>query len=112
MRLDSHCNNRGYLRNDSVISLRYWVIMKKFAYIVFWCSLVVSVCLLIVGFILPPLGQIDQSVIKAVGELFSFAVLGQIPSIVQIWRDGGKVNITHGDTSIEFSRENENEKTN
>lgn len=40
--------------------------------IVFFVCLVSSICLLVAGFILPPIGIIDNSVLKACGELLGF----------------------------------------
>ena len=43
--------------------------------IAFWVCLAISVTLLTVSFLLPPTGKIDPSVLRAVGEIFGFAVL-------------------------------------
>lgn len=44
--------------------------------IIFWVTFGVSAALIVVGFIIPPTGIIDGSVLTAVGELFAFATLG------------------------------------
>lgn len=66
--------------------------------IAFWLCLVSSICLFVAGFFVPPLGVIDGSVLKAVGILFGFAVLAQIPTIIE---SAEYAKITHGDTTIE-----------
>lgn len=49
----------------------------------FYITLVVSIGLIIGGFFVPPLGVIDGSVITSVGLLLMFAVVAQIPDILQ-----------------------------
>lgn len=66
--------------------------------IIFWVALGISVCLMVVGFLLPPTGVIDPSVLTAVGELFAFAALGVIPSAI---KEGRSIKVTKGDASIE-----------
>lgn len=48
---------------------------------VFWISLVISFILILAGFIAPPMGVIDNSVLIAVGMLLGFVVVYQIPYI-------------------------------
>lgn len=71
--------------------------------IVFYVSLITSVGLLVAGFVLPPQGVIDPSVLTAVGELIGFATIAQIPYIVD---KGKSATISHGNTSISISRRN------
>lgn len=65
--------------------------------------------LLVWGFILPPIGKIDQSVIKAVGEIVVLIVVAQIPTTIEAFKDGGSVKISKGDASLEISK-NENDE--
>ena len=65
----------------------------------FWICLIVGVGLFISGFCVPPMGEIDGSVLKAVGILFGFATLAQIPVIVEA---AEYAKITHGETMIEI----------
>ena len=44
---------------------------------VFYLTLAISLLLIIGGFLLPPMGIIDGSVLTAVGELLMFGVLAQ-----------------------------------
>lgn len=67
--------------------------------IVFWICLSVSVGLLVGGFFTPPQGVIDGSVLTAVGLLFLFASLGQLPLLIQ----GRSVELKHGDTHLTLS---------
>lgn len=64
----------------------------------FWVSLATSVALLVAGFCVPPMGVIDGSVLSAVGILFGFAALAQIPVIIEA---AGYVKMTKGDMTIE-----------
>lgn len=50
---------------------------------VFWISLVISFILILAGFIAPPMGVIDNSVLIAVGMLLGFVVVYQIPYILK-----------------------------
>ena len=45
----------------------------------FYVSLILSILLLVGGFLSPPLGILDCSVLSAVGLLFAFATLAQLP---------------------------------
>lgn len=66
---------------------------------IFWICLIVSIALCITGFILPPTGMIDPSVLTAVGELLGFASIAQIPYLVK----DHNVEIHHGNTSIKVT---------
>lgn len=80
--------------------------MKK--QIAFWICLVVAILLFIIGFFTPPIGMIDGSVITAVGILFGFATLGQIPVIISVAKSA---KVKHGETTIELeAKEIEDEK--
>lgn len=70
----------------------------------FWICLIVSVGLFVAGFCVPPMGEIDGSVLKAVGILFGFAVVAQIPTIIAA---AEYAKITHGDTVIEVDTNHE-----
>lgn len=58
-----------------------------------------SVLLIVAGFLVPPTGVIDPSVLTAVGEIFAFAALAQVPIMLE---SGHKVRINKGDTTIEL----------
>ena len=64
----------------------------------FWICLIVSIGLIVAGFCVPPMGIIDGSVLTAVGILFGFATLAQIPVIIEV---AGYVKMTKGDMTIE-----------
>lgn len=72
----------------------------------FWICLVCSISLLVGGFFAPPMGVIDGSILTGVGILFAFAVLGHIPIIIEL---AGYAKITKGDTTIEISKDDEDE---
>ena len=63
----------------------------------FLLTLLASVVLIIAGFLVPPMGVIDGWVLTAVGELFAFGALAQLPHLVSM---GKEVHIKHGDTSV------------
>ncbi len=62
----------------------------------------VSILLIIAGFLIPPMGVIDGSVLTAVGELLVF------PTIVYGFRAielGLEVKFTKGDASVEITKD-------
>jgi uncharacterized Tic20 family protein len=61
----------------------------------------VAVVLIIAGFFVPPMGIIDGSVIKAVGELFAFAALFEIPHCIIIAKDKN-ISIKHNNTEVKI----------
>lgn len=69
--------------------------------IVFYVSLITSVILLVSGFVVPPTGIIDGSVLSAVGILLGFATVGQLPFIIE---KGRTATIKHGQTEITISK--------
>lgn len=69
--------------------------------VVFAVTLTVSVGLIVAGFIVPPTGVIDPSVLTAVGELFAFAALSQLPFVIA---SGKGITLNHGNTSISVNR--------
>lgn len=71
------------------------------ATITFYTCLIISIILLVVGFIVPPRGIIDGSVLTAVGELFGFATLAMIPRMIK----GRSVELQHGSTSLTLGDE-------
>lgn len=73
----------------------------------FWICLVISIGLLVGGFFAPPMGIIDGSVLTAVGLLFAFGTLAQIPIIIEV---AGYAKFTSGNTTIEISKEDGNDE--
>lgn len=61
-----------------------------------------SIALLVWGFVLPPPGVIDSSVIAAVGELAGFAALWQLAKAID---KGVDAALRKGDTEITISRD-------
>ena len=72
----------------------------------FWICLIVSIGLIVAGFCVPPTGIIDGSVLTAVGILFGFVSLAQIPIIIEV---AGYVKMTKGDMTIEAKGINQNQ---
>jgi len=64
----------------------------------FWICFVTSIGLIITSFFLPPKGQIDPSILQAVGELIAFPTLfAAYECIIR----GIDIKYTKGDTTIE-----------
>ena len=66
---------------------------------VFYVSFILSVLLIIGGFFCPPIGQIDGSVLTAVGLLILFATVVKIPDAI---KEGRNIKISKGDFSAEI----------
>ena len=69
----------------------------------FYLILAISLLLIIGGFLLPPMGVIDGSVLTAVGELLMFGVLAQVPRLMKAAKDGKSIRLQKGDFSAEVS---------
>ena len=79
------------------------VIVEITAMKVFYLTFAISLLLIIGGFLLPPMGIIDGSVLTAVGELLMFGVLAQLPAIIDAAKNGKSVKISKGDFSAEVT---------
>jgi len=69
----------------------------------FYVTFFVSLVLIIGGFLVPPVGVIDGSVITSVGLLLMFAVVAQIPSFLKAVNEGKRIKLQKGDFSVEAS---------
>ena len=65
---------------------------------------IISVLLIIVGFLLPPTGAIDGSVLTAVGELLLFPVVIYGFRAIEL---GLEVKIQKGDTTVEIHKDDD-----
>lgn len=74
---------------------------------VFYITFVLSVALIVGGFFCPPIGQIDGSVLTAVGLLILFATIEKIPEAVKA---GKSIKVQKGDFSAEVSSETKNQE--
>ena len=70
---------------------------------IFYLTFAISLQLIIGGFLLPPMGIIDGSVLTAVGELLMFGVLAQLPSLIDAAKNGKSIKLTKGDFTAEVS---------
>lgn len=71
---------------------------------VFWACLVVTLVLMLLGFYLPPMGEISPSVLQAVGWLFGFAALAKFCETANAaLKAGYDAKVQHGDTKIEIN---------
>lgn len=61
---------------------------------------VISISIAIVGFILPPTGQIDNSVLICIGELGFFSTVSRIPELISALKNGASVDLSFGDKQI------------
>lgn len=69
----------------------FWMVLGEIA-----CG-VVAFGILIIGFLLPPRGSIDPSVIQAVGEIMGFATIWMVPSAIKA---GKRIRVEHGGHSL------------
>lgn len=68
----------------------------------FYVTLTVSIVLIAGGFIVPPTGVIDGSVLTAVGLLLMFTVIEKIPEAIKAGRN---IKVQKGDASLEVTTE-------
>lgn len=73
----------------------------------FYITLVISIGLIVGGFLVPPLGVIDGSVITSVGLLLMFAVVAQVPDILRTIREGKHIKLSKVDFEVEVSADKE-----
>lgn len=66
----------------------------------FYANLVISILLIVGGFLVPPVGIIDGSVLTAVGLLLMFSVIEKIPEAIKA---GKNIKVQRGDSSVEIS---------
>ena len=76
----------------------------EFDKVVFIITLTTSIILAVIGFFCPPQGVIDGSVLLACSIFLGFASLAEVRALVD---DGKSAKFTHGDTSIEIKRYDE-----
>ena len=74
---------------------------------VFYLTLAISLLLIVGGFLLPPTGITDGSVLTAVGELLMFGVLAQVPALIDAAKNGKSVKISKGDFTAEVTSSDE-----
>ena len=70
---------------------------------VFYINLTLSILLIAGGFVCPPIGVIDGSVLTAVGLLLAFAVLARLPAFMEQAAKGKTIRLKKGDFTAEVS---------
>lgn len=63
----------------------------------FWIFSIIGIIMMIAGFVLPPMGQIDNSVLIGVGEIDGIIALG---AVIKAIDKGSSASITHNGTSV------------
>lgn len=87
--------------------------MKKFwknyleTNVFFWVFSIIGVIMMIAGFILPPMGQIDNSVLVGVGEIDGIIALG---TVIKALDRGVDVTAQHNNTSISITNKDEDDE--
>lgn len=80
--------------------LKFLKNLTKSHKIAFWVCLAISTTLLVSSFIIPPTGVIDPSVLRAVGEIFGFAVLYVV---IEALQRGTDVTLQKGDVNLHLN---------
>ena len=75
--------------------------------IVFYTTFIVSLVLMVTGFLTPPLGIIDGSVLTASGILLMFAAVAKTPPIFGSARNGQSIRLQKGDFKAELTPAND-----
>ena len=71
--------------------------VKASTTIAMWVSLLAAIGLYVASFLVPPMGEIHPSVLKAGSWIFAFAGLAELREAVQ---EGLGFKLTHGDTTV------------
>lgn len=71
--------------------------VKTSTTIALWVCLLAAIGLYIASFLVPPMGEIHPSVLKAGSWIFAFAGLAELREAVQ---EGLGFKLTHGDTTV------------
>lgn len=71
--------------------------VKASTTIAMWVCLLAAIGLYIASFLVPPMGEIHPSVLKAGSWIFAFAGLAELREAVQ---EGLGFKLTHGDTTV------------
>lgn len=71
---------------------------------------ITSIVLAVIGFFLPPMGIVDNSVLILIGELGFFSTVTKIPDMIKSLRNGAKIEIERGDSRITLEGEDGNGK--
>ena len=71
-----------------------------------WLCLITTLVLFIGGFIVPPMGVVDGSVLKAGGILMGFATLFQAPYLLESLSKLNRAEFTKGDMTIKLGKDN------
>ncbi len=66
--------------------------------VLLWVFSLTAIGLFVASFLVPPMGEIDPSVLKAGGIIFAFAALAEAREAII---EGLGVKVTHGSTTIE-----------
>ena len=72
--------------------------------LIFFLSVLTAILLGVVGFLLPPMGIIDQSVIQFATLLCVPMVISQIRPVL---REARRFRLQHGDTTVELETDKE-----
>lgn len=80
--------------------------MAKHYKVAFWITLILAISLIVVGFFMPPAGEIDGSVLTAVGEIFLWPALAFGAKALA---EGKTAEIRKGDTAIVIGTEDNKE---
>lgn len=72
----------------------------------FWVFSIAGLLMMVAGFILPPLGVIDNSVLIGVGEIDGFIALGVVLKAID---KGVDVTAQHNNTSVTITNREEGE---
>lgn len=75
----------------------------------FWFFSLISVVFLMIGICFPPPGEIHNSVLIAVSELFGFATLG---TVLKAINSGIHAKLKHKDTEVEIEGKKKEDRRN
>lgn len=73
--------------------------ISKTTTVLLWIFGLSTIALFVSSFLVPPMGEIHPSILRAAALLFAFATLAEAREAI---REGQGVKLTHGDTVVEI----------
>jgi len=76
---------------------------------IFYITLAISICLIVGGFLCPPIGVVDGSVLTAVGELLLSPLIIKLPEAIKAGRN---IRIRRGPFEVEVNSPDDDKTAN
>jgi len=102
--LNLSCNVWNTTKSEGVT-----ILISKHAMKIFYITLAISICLIVGGFLCPPIGVVDGSVLTAVGELLLSPLIIKLPEAIKAGRN---IRIRRGPFEVEVNSPDDDKTAN